>query len=102
MQKQKALELAKDYVAPSREVTMNLPGPTGKAAMMLAVGDFQKSGKATPYDGVVCDALSTVLSGGDTDHTVPLTEDQILKLEKQAFMTFGPQRRHAETHRSDA
>lgn len=84
--KQKALELAKNYVAPSREVTMNLPGPTGKAAMMLAVGDFQKSGKATPYDGVVCDALSTVLSGGDTDHTVPLTEEQILKLEKQAFM----------------
>lgn len=85
--KKKALELAKDYVAPSREVMMTLPGPTGKAAMMLAVGDFQKNGKATPYDGVVCDALSTVLSGGDTDHTVPLTEDQILKLEKQAFMT---------------
>ncbi len=54
---------------------------------MLAVGDFQKNGKATPYDGVVCDALSTVLSGGECDHTVPVTEDQILKLEKSAFMT---------------
>lgn len=85
--KKKALELAKDYVAPSREVMVQLPGPTGKAAMMLAVGDFQKNGKATPYDGVVCDALSTVLSGGECDHTVPVSEEQILKLEKQAFMT---------------
>jgi len=55
--------------------------------MMLAVGDFQKMGKATPYDGVVCDALSDVLSGGPTaDETVPVTEEQILKLEREAFM----------------
>lgn len=85
--KQKALALAVDYVAPSREVSVQLSGPAGKAAMMLAVGDFQKNGKATPYDGVVCDALSDVLSGGkDADHTVPMTEEQILKLEREAFM----------------
>ncbi len=85
--KKKALALAENYQVPSRDVAIQLPGPTGKAAMMLAVGDFQKSGKATPYDGVVCDALSDVLSGGKgADETVLVTEEQILKLEREAFM----------------
>jgi 3-hydroxyacyl-CoA dehydrogenase len=85
--KQKALELAVNYVAPSRDVSVMVGGKAAKAAMMLAVGDFQKNGKATPYDGVVCDALSDVLSGGsDADHTVPVSEDHLLKMEKQAFM----------------
>jgi 3-hydroxyacyl-CoA dehydrogenase len=86
--KQKALALAKDYVAPSREVSVQVGGATAKSAMMLAVTDFQKNGKATYYDCIVCDALSDVLSGGkDADMTVPVTEEQLLKLEKSAFMT---------------
>ncbi len=86
--KQKALALAENYEAPDKDVSVQVSGPTGKVAMMLAVTDFQKSGKATPYDGVVCDALSDVLSGGaDGDMTVPITEDDLLRLEKSAFMT---------------
>jgi 3-hydroxyacyl-CoA dehydrogenase len=85
--KKRALALAVDYAPPARDITVQVAGPAGKAAMMLAVGDFQKNGKATPYDGVVCDALSDVLSGGpDADITVPVTEDALLKLEKTAFM----------------
>ncbi|MFX4427928.1 hypothetical protein ABTA68_20080, partial [Acinetobacter baumannii] len=38
------------------------------------------------YDLVVSDALADVLSGGDTDPTIPLEEDQVLKLEGKAFM----------------
>lgn len=85
--KKKALALAVNYAPPSRDITVQVAGPAGKAAMMLAVSDFQKNGKATPYDGVVCDALSDVLSGGsDADITTPVTEDALLKLEKTAFM----------------
>lgn len=85
--KEKALALAKDYKAPDKDVETRLAGLTAKAAMMMAVGDFQQSGKATPYDGVVCDALSDILSGGpNADMTVPVTEEQLLKLEKKAFM----------------
>jgi 3-hydroxyacyl-CoA dehydrogenase len=35
---------------------------------------------------VVCKVLATVLSGGDTDMSEPLTEQQILDLEFEAFM----------------
>lgn len=85
--KEKALELAADYHAPEAPEGLRLPGPSGKAAMNMAVADFQKNGKATPYDGVVSEALSEVLSGGAAgDITVQTTEDDILALEKIAFM----------------
>lgn len=85
--KQKALELANGYVAPDRDVSVVVPGPSGKAAMDLAVSDFQKNGKATPYDGVVSAHVAEVLSGGpNADPTIPVSEDDLLKLEKIHFM----------------
>jgi 3-hydroxyacyl-CoA dehydrogenase len=53
----------------------------------LAVADLRKTGKATPYDVVVCDALADVLTGGpDADPTKPVDEETILELERDRFM----------------
>ena len=84
----KVLELAKaGYTAPVPADKIRLPGPAGKLALEMAVADLAKSGKATPYDVTVCNALSIVLSGGDkADWTKPLTEDDILALELKEFM----------------
>ncbi len=85
--KQKALALVKNYKAPEKVEDMRLPGAGGKAALNLAVGDLQKSGKATEYDVVVSEHLATVLSGGeDADWTNVLSEDDLLKLEVQEFI----------------
>ncbi len=66
---------------------IRLPGAGGKFALELAVSDLQKVGKASPYDGVVCDHLANVLSGGTKgDWTAPLKEDDLLALEKSEFM----------------
>ncbi|HQX28204.1 MAG TPA: 3-hydroxyacyl-CoA dehydrogenase NAD-binding domain-containing protein [Alphaproteobacteria bacterium] len=85
--KQRALGLAKDYKPPVKADDIRLPGAGGKMALDLAVGDLKKSGKATPYDIVVSDALANVLTGGKKgDWTVKLTEDDLLKLELSEFM----------------
>lgn len=85
--KQKALELAKDYTAPEEPAPFRLPGPSGKAALDMAVSDLRGSGKATPYDADVSEHLAIVLTGGDkADWTEPLSEKDILKLEVQEFM----------------
>ncbi|MEZ5815411.1 MAG: 3-hydroxyacyl-CoA dehydrogenase NAD-binding domain-containing protein [Alphaproteobacteria bacterium] len=84
--KQRALELAKDYRPPEKAEDIRLPGPTGKLALDMAVSDLHKSGKATDYDVVVSDHLARVLTGGDTDETETLTEDDLLKLEVERFM----------------
>ncbi len=85
--KQKALELAKDYQPPlAEEAVIKLPGASGKLALNMAVEGFHKSGKATDHDLVVSDAVARVLTGGDTDPIEEMSEDDILKLERDEFM----------------
>ncbi len=84
--KAKALALAKDYRPPAPG-TFRLPGPTGKAALMLAVGNFVRLGKASAYDRIVAEGLADVLSGGPAaDFIEPLPEDKVSELERRTVM----------------
>jgi 3-hydroxyacyl-CoA dehydrogenase len=83
--KQKALKLAEAY-APPQPVEIRLPGKTAKYMVDMTVDGFAASGKATPHDVVVSKALSTVLTGGDTDITTPISEDKLLELERKEFL----------------
>ncbi|GGD75877.1 3-hydroxyacyl-CoA dehydrogenase/enoyl-CoA hydratase family protein [Croceicoccus mobilis] len=83
--KAKALSLVDGY-SPPEPPEFTLPGPSGKAALMLAVETFHKQGKATDYDVVVSEALAEVLTGGDADITDTVTEEDMLALERKAFM----------------
>jgi 3-hydroxyacyl-CoA dehydrogenase len=84
--KARALQmLAAGYKAPEPK-ELRLPGPTGRTALQLAVDGFRLQGKALPHDVTVSNALAEVLSGGATDFTQVVTEDQVQKLEKKAFM----------------
>ncbi len=85
--KKRALEMAKGYQAPEKRTDIRLPGESGKMALNLAVSDLHKNGKATDYDIVVSDHLAKVLSGGEkADWTTPISEDDLLKLERDQFM----------------
>jgi 3-hydroxyacyl-CoA dehydrogenase len=84
--KAKALAmLAAGYqAAPEQEIA--LPGPSGRAALAMAVDGFRASGMATAHDEVVAKRLAVVLSGGATDITETLGEDQLSALERSAFL----------------
>ena len=84
--KAKALALAEAYVPPAKLEPINLPGAAGKLGMTLAAASFHKRGLATDHDVTVSGALADVLSGGAFDPIDPVTEDDILKLERTAFM----------------
>ena len=78
--------LSTGYVPPEPPV-FNLPGPSGKAALALAVGEFARTGKATAHDVVVADALARVLTGGDADLTDDVGEEALLALERAAVLS---------------
>lgn len=80
-----ALELAVNY-APPVSAPVRLPGRSGHDALALAVQNFRRSGKATPHDEVVSMHLASVLTGGDTDITQEVSEEQLLQLEHDHFM----------------
>ena len=63
-----------------------LPGPSGKAALDLAVSDLVKAGHATPHDVVVTSELAHVLTGGKTDYLDKVSVDKILDMEREGFV----------------
>ena len=64
----------------------NLPGPSGKAALDMAVDDLVKAGHATPHDVIVTKELSYILSGGDTDPTETVSDEKILEMERKGIL----------------
>jgi 3-hydroxyacyl-CoA dehydrogenase len=83
--KKKCIDLSSGYKPPLMK-KVNLPGKTAKAALEMAINGFVKSGKATLYDEIVSKGLATVLSGGNTDITRQLSEQDLLDLELDVFM----------------
>jgi 3-hydroxyacyl-CoA dehydrogenase len=83
--KARALSLIEGY-EPPKPAALRLPGPSGRAALMMAVDSAVALGRATPHDVVVCGHLATALTGGERDHTEETSEDQVRTLERRAFM----------------
>ncbi len=83
--KAKALKLAENY-APPKEQVVSLPGRNGIAALKVALEGMTLQGKVTPHDQTVSLALANVLTGGDTDFVDTVSEKDLMKLERAAFM----------------
>jgi 3-hydroxyacyl-CoA dehydrogenase len=88
--KTKALAISKDY-APPKPYLYPMPGKTAKVLMDMGIKAFHLIGKATDYDVIVSGQLAHVLSGGESDFTASLTEDNILALELEAFLALVKQ-----------
>jgi 3-hydroxyacyl-CoA dehydrogenase len=84
--KARALALVEGYRAPEK-AAIALPGRSARLAMQIVVEGLRLRGAATPHDEVVADQLAVVLSGGDTDVTLMVTDDDLLRLEREAFMS---------------
>ena len=62
------------------------PGGRHASRLKLAVEGFRRLGKASAHDAVVARHLAEVLTGGETDPTETVTEDDLLALERRAIM----------------
>jgi len=88
--KARTLVLAENY-QPPQPAQYLLPGASGRATLDIAVRNLQLAGKASAYDVEICRQLALVLSGGDADLMLPLTEQQLLDLELEAFLALVKQ-----------
>ena len=73
--------------APPEPPVFRLPGRSGQTALALAIGEFARTGKATPHDVVVATALARVLSGGNADPIDEVGEDAVLTLERETLLS---------------
>lgn len=82
--KMKAMEMSKNYKIPEKNIYC-LPGRTALAAIKLSLQNMESIGAISQYDKFIGEKIAYVLSGGDTDITKELLEENILKLEKDAI-----------------
>ena len=85
--KELALGLALSGYQSPEQRTIKVPGTTGKAAIELFLYGMGEGGYATPHDLVVGDKLATVITGGDVPAGTVRTEQDLLDLEREAFLS---------------
>lgn len=66
---------------------VRVTGATGRAAIQYTSSNMQKSGFITEYDAHVADRIAYIITGGDAAPGALVSEEHILRLEREAFMS---------------
>jgi 3-hydroxyacyl-CoA dehydrogenase len=66
---------------------MILPGPGARLVLEQQIEGLLFTGKVSEHDAVVGRHLARVLTGGDCSPVTPITEQQVLDLEREAFLS---------------
>ncbi|MFZ5439383.1 MAG: 3-hydroxyacyl-CoA dehydrogenase/enoyl-CoA hydratase family protein [Myxococcota bacterium] len=85
--KARALGMAEAGFRPPRESTFLLPGRSGAATIDMQLYDMVNNHQISDHDRLIGRKLASVLTGGDTSPTAPVTEQQLLDLELEAFVS---------------
>jgi 3-hydroxyacyl-CoA dehydrogenase len=78
--------VAGGYRAPAQK-TFRVPGPSGRSAIELFLYQMHEGGYATDHDLTVGKKLAHVMCGGDVPNNTVVTEQHILDLEREAFLS---------------
>jgi 3-hydroxyacyl-CoA dehydrogenase len=91
-----ALARAVDYVAPRPRTVIPVGGEGLQAALKLGVHLAWRAGRLTDHDALIGRTLARILSGGDRPHAGTATEQQLLDLEREAFLSLCGQAKTLE------
>ncbi len=80
------------YRPPIRE-QIYAGGRDALAAMRMGAWTFREGNYMTEYDLVVADKLANVLAGGDLSRPTWVSEQYILDLEREAFLSLAGEER---------
>jgi 3-hydroxyacyl-CoA dehydrogenase len=85
--KQRAIGLAHAGYHPPAPRAYKLPGDSGIATLQMLVETLEHGKYASEHDGKIAMKLANVLCGGVSGNTHAVTEDEILTLEREAFLS---------------
>ena len=85
--KQRVIGMADAGWRPPRPTTFRLPGPDAYATVDMLLYSMQENQQISAHDRLIGQKLARVLTGGQTSPLVPVSEDYLLELEREAFMS---------------
>jgi 3-hydroxyacyl-CoA dehydrogenase len=84
-----ALSLAEGTYTPPQPETLTLPGPGGRLVLEQQIDGLRRAGTISDHDALVAGKLAYVLTGGECSPLDQVTEQQILDLEREAFLSLA-------------
>ncbi len=93
--KERALTLAKDYVIPTPR-TVTVLGESAYANLVQAAWSMREANQITDYDLHLAKSLARILSGGLLNRKETVSEDYLLDLEREVFLSLCGQRKTQE------
>jgi 3-hydroxyacyl-CoA dehydrogenase len=85
--KARAIGLADSGWHPPAPRAHVLPGESGIATLQMMVSTLVEAGQASEHDAKVANRLAQILCGGVTGASHEVTEDEMLELEREAFVS---------------
>jgi|CZKU01.1.fsa_nt_gi 3-hydroxyacyl-CoA dehydrogenase len=94
--KARALGLAQSGWHPPASRAHVLPGESGMATLSMMIGTLVDAGQASPYDAKIAGKLAEILCGGVSGGAHEVTEDEMLELEREAFLSLCGEQKSQE------
>ncbi len=95
--KQDVLALAATgYVEPQPRTDILAMGNPALATLKLGIHQMKRGGFISDYDAQIGEKLARILTGGDLNHPTRVSEQYLLDLEREAFLSLCGQRKTQE------
>ena len=91
-----ALMLAPDYKPAQPRTAIRVGGEGVLAALKLGVHLAWRAGRISDYDALIGRKLAWILAGGDRAHPTTVAEQELLDLEREAFLSLCGERKTME------
>jgi 3-hydroxyacyl-CoA dehydrogenase len=95
--KAKALQRVRDgYQPPPPRTAIPVGGRSVSATLKLGVHLAWRAGRISDHDALIGRKLATIMTGGDIPHPTTVTEQRLLDLEREAFLSLIAERKTQE------
>lgn len=84
------------YVTPVQRTDIRVPGRLMLGALYAGINGMWRGGYATDHDVVVAKKLAYVMCGGDVSEPTLVSEQYLLKLEREAFLSLTAEKKTLE------
>lgn len=94
--KAKVLELADGYTMPTPRTDVTVLGRTGLGALYTAANELRLGKYASEHDILIAQKVAYVLCGGDLTGTQKVSEQYLLDIEREAFLSLAGEQKTLE------
>ena len=95
--KKSVIEMAdRGYTIPIQRTDIKVLGRSGLGALYAGINGMWRGNYATDHDALVARKLAYVMCGGDLSEPTMVTEQYLLDLEREAFLSLCGERKTLE------